>query len=39
MYITHGWEEKNKYMLIIFYEKDRRPGELNGKIKRKAHVK
>ena len=39
MYIMHGWEGKNKNMQTIFYKKDRRLGELNEKIKRKAHVK
>ena len=36
MYIMHGWEGKNKNMETILYKKDRRLGELNEKIKRKA---
>lgn len=39
MYIMHGWEGKNKKYVNNILQKDRRLGELNEKIKRKAHVK
>ncbi len=35
----HGWEGKIRICKQYFYKKDRRLGELNEKIKRKAHVK